>query len=146
MDHGQGHDFYWQQGARHAHDDWWSGPLHLLVLVLLVALLVAGVVWLVRRLSPTVAQAAVPAAAGAPPLALTADPAIVALRMRYAKGEVSRDDFQHTMEDLTGVVAPTASWPGSEPGRTRHRRPADCVARPRRQPWSARTGGDPETP
>ena len=116
MDHRQGHELYWQEGARHAHEDWWSGPLHLLVLVLFVALLVAGAVWLVRRLSPGVAQAAAPAVAGVSPAALTADPAIAALRMRYAKGEVSRDDFQHTMDDLTGVAAPTASWPGSEPG------------------------------
>ena len=113
MEHGQGHGFYWQEGARHAHEDWWSGSLHLLVLF--VALLVAGAVWLVRRLSPGLAQPAVPVVA-TPPATLTADPAIAALRMRYAKGQVSRNDFQHTMDDLTGVAATTASWPGSEPG------------------------------
>ncbi len=117
MDHGQGHEFYWQESARHAQEDWWSGPLHLLVLVLFVALLVAGAVWLVRRLSPGLAQSAGPAVPGgtAVPAAPATDPAITVLRMRYAKGEVSRDDFQHTMEDLTGVAAPTAPWPG-EPG------------------------------
>ena len=116
MDHGQGHGFDWQEGARHAHEDWWGGPLHMLFFLLFLALLVAGVVWLVRRLSPGVAQAAAPAVAVAPTAALAADPAVATLRMRYAKGEVSRDDFQRALEDLTGVAAPTATWPGSEPG------------------------------
>ena len=31
--------------------------------------------------------------------------------MRYAKGEVSRDDYQNAIQDLTGE-APAASWPG----------------------------------
>ena len=116
MDHGQGHEFFFQEGARHAHEDWWGGPLHILFFLLFLALLVAGAVWLVRRLSPGVAPAAAPAVVGAPTVALAADPAVATLRMRYAKGEVSREDFQHALEDLTGVAAPTAAWPGSEPG------------------------------
>jgi hypothetical protein len=57
------------------------------------------------------AQSAVPAAvlAGGP----AHDPAVATLRMRYAKGEVSRDDFQNAIADLTGAV-PTA-WPGAGP-------------------------------
>ena len=70
--------------------------------------------WLVRRLTPAVAQAAVPAAATAP-VSLAVDPAVATVRMRYAKGEISRDDFRHVMEDLTGVAASTAPWPGGEP-------------------------------
>jgi uncharacterized membrane protein len=112
---GPGDDFFWHEGARHAHDGWWSGPLHAIVFLLLLALLVAGFIWLVRRLSAGAAtQAAVPAAM--PTAALVADPAVAALRMRYARGEVSRDDFQHAMEDLTGAAAATPSWPGSNPG------------------------------
>jgi uncharacterized membrane protein len=116
-DQRHGNDFYWQQGAHHAHDGWWSGPLHAIIVLLLLALLVAGVVWLVRRLSPAVAtQAAVSAAA--PAAAMAADPAVAALRMRYARGEVSRDDFQHAMEDLTGATSalPGSTWPGGSPG------------------------------
>ncbi len=118
MDHGDGNDFYWHEGARHAHDGWWGGPLHAVALLLLLALLVGGVVWLVRRYSPAVAtQAAVPAPVPAvPAVGITSDPAVEALRMRYARGEVSREDYQHTMEDLTGAAAPTAPWPGSNPG------------------------------
>ncbi len=117
-DQRHGNDFYWQQGAHHAHEGWWSGPLHAIVLLLLLALLVAGVVWLVRRLSPPVAtQAAVPAAV--PAGATAADPAVAALRMRYARGEVSREDFQHAIEDLAGAAPATTTatpWPGSTPG------------------------------
>jgi hypothetical protein len=39
---------------------------------------------------------------------------VATLRMRYARGEVSREDFQNAIQDLTGD-APTASWPGATP-------------------------------
>jgi putative membrane protein len=108
----------WHEGARHADDTWWGGPLHFLVLLLLVGLLVVGVVWLVRRLAPAAAAPApAPAAAQpvAPSLTPASDPAVSALRMRYAKGEVSREEFQRTMDDLSGATAATAAWPGSAP-------------------------------
>ena len=114
MDHGPDNEPFWPEGARHAHDDWWGWPLHLIFFILVLALLVAGAVWLVRRLTPAVAQAAVPAGATAP-VSLAVDPAVATVRMRYAKGEISRDDFRHVMEDLTGVAASTAAWPGGEP-------------------------------
>jgi uncharacterized membrane protein len=108
MEHGHGNDFYWQEGARHAHAGWWGGPLHFVALLLLLALLVAGVVWLVRRLAPAHPVAVAPAA-------VAPDPAVTTLRMRYARGEVSRDDFQHTLADLTDSDATTA-WPGEAAG------------------------------
>lgn len=112
-------EFFWQDGPYHGHDEWWHAPLHAFFVLLLVALLVIGIVWLVRRLSPGVAQAATPTAvpAGAvtaPAAAGTADPAVATLRMRYAKGEVSREDYRNAIEDLTGE-APTGSWPGDGP-------------------------------
>ena len=58
MRHERGNDFFFPEGARHAHDSWWDGPLHAVLLVLLLVLLVGGIVWLLRRLSPNVAQAA----------------------------------------------------------------------------------------
>jgi uncharacterized membrane protein len=106
--------FYGREGY---HDDsWWNGPLHAIVLLLLIALLVVAVVWLFRRFAPTVAaQTAVPAAV--PAAALQGDPAVATLRMRYAKGEVSRDDYLNGMSDLTGIDAPTReTWPGNDPG------------------------------
>ena len=123
MDHRQPHpqprnDFFCQDGPHHGHDGWWGGPLHLLFLFLFIALLVVAAVWLVRRLSPGVAQASTPAVApaGAVAVAGGGDPAVATLRMRYAKGEVSREDFQHALADLTGAEAPTASWPGGDAG------------------------------
>jgi hypothetical protein len=112
MRHERGNDFFFPEGARHAHDSWWDGPLHAVLLVLLLVLLVGGIVWLLQRLSPDVAQAAAPAVAGASAVALPADPAVSTLRMRYAKGEISRDDYRAAFEDLTGAAAPTGAWPG----------------------------------
>jgi len=114
MEHGRGNDFYWQQGAHHAHEGWWSGPLHFIALLLVLGLLVAGIVWLVRRLAPAAGPALTPAAV--PVATAIADPAVATLRMRYARGEVSRQDFQHALADLTGAAAETADWPGDAPG------------------------------
>ncbi len=104
MERPPGNGFYWQEGARHAHDGWCGGPFHIILLILLLVLLVGGGVWLFRRLSvSSSSQAAAPAA-----VASAGDPAVSALRMRYAKGEVSREDFRQAIEDLTGVAEP---WP-----------------------------------
>ena len=114
MRHERGNEFFMQEGARHGHDSWWDGPLHAIVLVLLLVLLIGGIVWLLRHLSPAVAQAATPAVAGASPAALAADPAVSTLRMRYAKGEISRDDYRAAIADLTGEATSGEAWPGDE--------------------------------
>jgi uncharacterized membrane protein len=107
MNRPPGNGFYWQEGARHSHDGWCGGPLHVILLILLLALLIGGGVLLIRRLWPgSSTQAAVPAVAA---VATTEDPAVAALRLRYAKGEVSREDFRHAMQDLTGVAEPPGS-------------------------------------
>ncbi len=118
MRHERGNEFFMQEGAWHAHDSWWHGPIHAVVLVLLLALLIGGIVWLVRRLSPSLAQAATPAVAGASAAALAADPAVSTLRMRYAKGEISRDDYRAAFEDLTGEATSGEAWPGEETAPT----------------------------
>jgi uncharacterized membrane protein len=114
MEHGHGNEFSWQEGARQAHEGWWGGPLHVVAMLLFLALLVAGIVWLVRRLAPSTVQGVAPAVM--PAVMPAADPAVATLRMRYARGEVSRDEFQHTLADLTAADADTAAWPGSTPG------------------------------
>ena len=105
-------DFFFQDGPHHGHDGWWYGPLHVLFLLLFIALVIVAAVWLLRRLAPGVAQATAvaPAATVAAP---GADPAVATLRMRYAKGEVSREDFQHALADLTGAEAPAANVPAA---------------------------------
>jgi uncharacterized membrane protein len=104
-------DFFFQDGPHHGHDGgWW--PLHVLFLLLFIALIIVAAVWLLRRLFPGVAQATAvaPAAAVAAP---GADPAVATLRMRYAKGEVSREDFRHALADLTEAEAPTGDPPAA---------------------------------
>src|SRR5262245_1249819 len=99
MRHRDENEFLWA-APRHEHDMWWHGPLSFVPRLLVVALLGRGTVWLVRRLSPMPPAGAV-GAAGIP-AAASFDPAVSELRMRYARGEVARDDYLSTMADLTG--------------------------------------------
>jgi uncharacterized membrane protein len=102
---------YWMYGAQHAHHEWWAGPLHALVVLAVVALLVVGAVWLVRRLMegpPTTAVAA-PGGGGSTQVS---DPAVAELRLRYARGEIERDAYLQSFADLTGRAE---AWPGQVP-------------------------------
>jgi putative membrane protein len=82
--------------ANHGHR-----PLRLLALVLFVALVVA-VIWLVvhevrrRRAVPLAVGGAI---AVVPP----ADSALEQLRMRYARGEIDRDEYLQRLRDLGGT-------------------------------------------
>jgi uncharacterized membrane protein len=101
---------FWQEGPHHTHHEWWYGPLHVVFVLLLVALLAVAVVWFVRWLRSSSAGQASAAVVTPGAAALDPDPAVSTLRMRYAKGEVSREEFRNGMEDLTGSAAP---WPGA---------------------------------
>jgi uncharacterized membrane protein len=81
--------------------------LHLLVLLAVVALLIAGGIWLFRRLSPRQAGVATLAPAGAPG---GADPLGI-VRLRYARGEIGREEFQRLSVDLG--AAPDTFGPAS---------------------------------
>jgi putative membrane protein len=76
------------------HDAWW-GFLHLLPFVLLLVLIGVGI-WAVLRYSSYPVVAAGAGAVGAPPR----DAAVEELRIRYARGELGRDDFAQRMRDL----------------------------------------------
>jgi len=78
---------------------WWSDPLAMLTVVLLAAL-IAVVVWGVLRMTNTRAQLL--AAAPAPS---HSDEAGQALRLRYARGDISREDYLARGADL-GLVPP----------------------------------------
>ena len=74
-------------------------PLRILVFVLFLALL-GTVIWLVvrevkRRRTPALAGAA---ASGAGPV----DTALEQVRMRYARSEITRDEYVQMTEDLGG--------------------------------------------
>lgn len=106
----------WADLSRFDHDPWWEGPLEALLVALAVAFLVVAVVWVVRRLAAGAAvpaSAAVPVAAPAVAAAAPDDPAVEVLRLRYARGEVDREQFQRTLDDLTGR---SPAWPGEPPG------------------------------
>jgi uncharacterized membrane protein len=90
----------WQGGPPgYVHHDAWWGFFHLLPIVLfLVAVGVA--IWAVLRFtSRPVVGAIAPGRdpAVAPPVR---DPAVEELRIRYARGELARDDFAQRMRDL----------------------------------------------
>jgi uncharacterized membrane protein len=84
-----------------------GGEWHWLVPLLFLVALTAMFAWMVlqSRRRPAV----VAASAGA-----AGDPALDELRLRYARGEVSREDFVATEADLRGV-APTAPALPPEP-------------------------------
>ena len=102
------------------HDAWW-GFFHLLPIVLfLIAIGVA--IWAVLRFTSHPAVGAggavampVREAALTPP---ARDPAVEELRIRYARGELARDDFAQRMRDLgspdIGPAQPNPT-PGDEP-------------------------------
>lgn len=76
-----------------------------LFFVLVFALLIGLAVFLALRYAGR--QAAVPAAAGTAAI----DQPLAVLRMRYARGEVSRDEFLQASEDLEGPAVPVAKPP-----------------------------------
>jgi putative membrane protein len=78
----------------------------LVVLVVLVGL----AVWAVRRITSTPAAAAPQSGATTP----RPDPALEAARMRYARGEIGRDDYLRIAADLgSPPVDPGASSSGA---------------------------------
>jgi putative membrane protein len=98
-------------------DAWWSGPEHLLPL-LLFAILVGVIVWGVLRLSMqrTSAIAGVRAPVGPPPALPPRDHAHEELRVRYARGEIDRTDYLQRATDLGIVETHTTDEPQSPPG------------------------------
>jgi uncharacterized membrane protein len=92
------------------HTPWWAALQTLLPLLLLVAL-VGVVVWLIARTSRQSAVAT-PVAAFAGP---RPDAALEHARMRYAQGEIDRDQYLRITQDLSGAEpgGPTAEPPPS---------------------------------
>ncbi len=99
------------------HDGWWSGPAHLLPL-LLFALLIGVVVWGVLRLNArhTAAFAGVGAPVGLPPALPPRDHAQEELRVRYARGDIDRTEYLVRATDLGIVDADASDRPDARPG------------------------------
>src|SRR5437879_2444982 len=81
----------------------WYFWLHLMGDLLILALIVVGVVLLIKALSHR------------PPHAVHQSPVLAELEMRYARGEISREEFLQRRADLTGVAMPPAPVAPSPP-------------------------------
>jgi uncharacterized membrane protein len=84
------------------HGFWW-GPFMGIVMILLILLAIGLVVWALLRSSrqqPSAGPVTPPAPPGTPRLG--PDPAVEQARMRYAKGEIDRDQFLRIVGDLSG--------------------------------------------
>ena len=76
------------------HDAWW-GFFHLLPFLMFLVLIGVGI-WAVLRFS----SRPVVGGAGTPVPTPSRDAAVEELRIRYARGELGRDDFAQRMRDL----------------------------------------------
>jgi hypothetical protein len=85
---------------------WWEGPGHLLALVLLAVLMLV-VVWAVVRMTNQRAQLA---GAGS----TAEDAAGLELRLRYARGDISREEYLARGADLGLVARPMPEAPPSQ--------------------------------
>lgn len=108
--------------VRDAGASWAFGLQELLLLLLLLAVLALVAISLVRleRESRTNDEHAEPEPPAPPRQVATRTPvvrdaAVDELRARYARGDVSADDYRRTFDDLTGATTPT--WPGPAEGR-----------------------------
>jgi putative membrane protein len=89
------------EGWHHGGGSAWFGWF---VPMVVLAVLAVGVAVLVLRLMRT--------HPGLPPAAPAVDPALTELRLRYARGEVSREDFLAISADLGGGGPPESGPPG----------------------------------
>jgi putative membrane protein len=83
------------------HSWWWSFWGHFIPFVLFVAL-IGLVVWAVLRLAGRSPIPALTPAGFAP--AVSRDPALEEVRLRYARGEMDRDEYIQRSRDLAGEV------------------------------------------
>ena len=97
----------WQGPGVEHHGAWW-GILHLLPFVMLLVLIGVGI-WAVLRI--TSRPVALSAGAPLPPR----DTALEELRIRYARGELEREDYAQRMRDLGGADIGGGASPGDPP-------------------------------
>jgi uncharacterized membrane protein len=97
-----------QFGPPEAHHGWWF--LGGVIPLVLFAVLIAVVVWAVLRVTGH-SQPAVAGWTWVP----RRDDALEEVRLRYARGEMTRDEFVQRYQDLAGVERPPSEPPPSEP-------------------------------
>jgi uncharacterized membrane protein len=81
------------------------------VLLVMFAVLIGVIVWAVLHITRAEAAKRGPAVPGTPPppFAGQEDPALSALRMRYARGEIDRAEFARVAADLGVSLPPEAT-------------------------------------
>jgi uncharacterized membrane protein len=97
-----------------------GGALGVIVLLVLLALVVVGAVLVFRALRGRPVLAGAGAALGlgagaAGTMHHAHDPALAELRLRYARGEVTRDEYLQRVADLSGTVPPAPPTPPAPP-------------------------------
>jgi putative membrane protein len=90
-------------GGRFVHHGWWWGFWGHLIPFVLFLLLIGLVVWAVLRISGRGFAPAAGSSGFAPVMAR--DPALEEVRLRYARGEMSREEFVQRSWDLGGRAA-----------------------------------------
>lgn len=92
------------------HDFWWRGFFPLFTFLPIIAIVVGLIIW--SRDSHRHHHRTPPPGWGppqTPPAAPPVDPALSEARLRYARGEISREDYLRIATDLSGQPPPTAS-------------------------------------
>ena len=88
-----------------------------IVMLVMFAVLIGVIIWAVVRITRTEAAKRAPALTGPPPPPVAAvgapaeDPVLTALRLRYARGEIDRDEYVRVASDLGLTPPPEASSP-----------------------------------
>jgi putative membrane protein len=92
---------------------WWLGGLVPLLLVLGLGALVVWAVVRLTRVGPATAPAVPPPPA---PPTLPRDPALEEVRIRYARGEIDREEFLRRSGDLGGTTTDPTEGAAPESG------------------------------
>ncbi len=110
----RGHGF----GSRGYHDGAWFWVARLGFMIVVFALLAAGIAYLLRSTRRPLVADSGPAVPSQPVTRLNDsrrdDAAVAHLRLRYAKGEISRDEFLLAAHDLGASVDSVRTEPVSD--------------------------------
>jgi len=97
------------------HEATWLAALHAIMPFLVVLALAVLVVWVVLRLSADRGRPVLQPAGWSGQPGPRVDGALDEVRMRYARGEIDRDEFARRFADLGGGPPPVSPSPPAAP-------------------------------